>query len=316
MRLTRLAGLALALILLLTGCSPMVEEENSESLSVYATFYPIYALAEMVIGGVPDVELHCLVQPQDGCLRSYSMSDWDLSLLAASADVVIAGGRGLESFEGTLEALSDQASILLIEALSGLTLFQEDEETDEESTHFDGANPHLYMSVDGAMSIVENIETAMVLLDADHAEDYRSNAAAALSELEALKAEIQQETADCAGQSAAVLNEALVYAAQDYGLEIATTVVRESGERLYDSQLEQCVEMLEQSGAKVVLIERQAPKPFVDELEAAGFAVAQLDVLSTLGETDGAQGYFDALRENARAVAEAFSRAEGEEVEG
>ena len=51
MRLTRLAGLALALILLLTGCSPMVEEENSESLSVYATFYPIYALAEMVIGG-------------------------------------------------------------------------------------------------------------------------------------------------------------------------------------------------------------------------------------------------------------------------
>ena len=49
MRLTRLAGLALALILLLTGCSPMVEEENSESLSVYATFYPIYALAEMVI---------------------------------------------------------------------------------------------------------------------------------------------------------------------------------------------------------------------------------------------------------------------------
>ena len=74
--------------------------------------------------------------------------------------------------------------------------------------------------------------------------------------------------------------------------------------------------MLEQSGAKVVLIERQAPKPFVDELEAAGFAVAQLDVLSTLGETDGAQGYFDALRENARAVAEAFSRAEGEEVEG
>ena len=222
----------------------------------------------------------------------------------------------MESFEGTLEALSDQASILLIEALSGLTLFQEDEETDEESTHFDGANPHLYMSVDGAMSIVENIETAMVLLDADHAEDYRSNAAAALSELEALKAEIPQETADCAGQSAAVLNEALVYAAQDYGLEIATTIVRESGERLYDSQFEQCVEMLEQSGAKVVLIERQAPKPFVDELEAAGFAVAQLDVLSTLGETDGAQGYFDALRENARAVAEAFSRAEGEEVEG
>ena len=94
MRLTRLAGLALALILLLTGCSPMVEEENSESLSVYATFYPIYVLAEMVIGGVPDVELHCLVQPQDGCLRSYPMSDWDLSLLAASADIVIAGGRG------------------------------------------------------------------------------------------------------------------------------------------------------------------------------------------------------------------------------
>ena len=92
------------------------------------------------------------------------------------------------------------------------------------------------------------------------------------------------------------MNEALLYTAQDCGLEVAATAVRESGERIYDSQLEQCLELLQEGGAEVVLIERQAPKPFVEDLEAVGFIVAQLDVMSTRGEEDGAEGYFEAQR--------------------
>ena len=64
---------------------------------------------------------------------------------------------------------------------------QEDEETDEESSHFDGPNPHLYMSVDGAMAIVENIADAMILLDAERADAYRENLETALSALGGVK---------------------------------------------------------------------------------------------------------------------------------
>ena len=94
----------LLLLSLLVGCSPIVED-TPDAISLYATFYPIYALAQMVLQDVPDLTLNCLVQPQDGCLRAYSLSDWDLYLLAYSADGVIMGGCGLESFEDTLTAL-------------------------------------------------------------------------------------------------------------------------------------------------------------------------------------------------------------------
>ena len=98
--------LAAALILAfvaaaLTGCGPLVTDET-ETLSVYATFWPVYVLTEAVARGVPDVELRCLVQPQDGCLRAYQLSDWDDALLSSGANAVIMGGRGLESFESTL----------------------------------------------------------------------------------------------------------------------------------------------------------------------------------------------------------------------
>ena len=93
-RILSIASIAIAAMLALSACAPLVPEEASE-ISVYATFYPLYALTDALMDGVPNASLHCLVQPQDGCLRSYTLSDWDAALLASSADAVIAGGRGL-----------------------------------------------------------------------------------------------------------------------------------------------------------------------------------------------------------------------------
>ena len=40
---TRTAAMILVALMLLTGCSPIVEQQK-ENTSVYATFYPLYAL--------------------------------------------------------------------------------------------------------------------------------------------------------------------------------------------------------------------------------------------------------------------------------
>ena len=301
----RLLSLAVVLIFILSGCSPVVES-SKQTLSVYATFYPIYALASLITQEVPDLELHCLVQPQDGCLRNYQLSDWDLYLLNYSADAVLAGGRGLESFEETLEALSEER-LSLSQVLYGLELYQANSVDHEEATHFDGSNPHLYMSVDGAMQIMESLVATMSILDPRYAETYESNLQLALEKLSNLKTEIQEKVNNCSGQPVAILNEALFYVAQDYHMDIVATVVRESGTNLYDDALESCLNTLQESGAKIVLIERQAPKPLLDALEDAGYVVAQMDVLSTWGETDGFEGYFTAQRANAEAAANAVA---------
>ena len=298
-----LIALAIALVLLLSACSPIVEEAP-QRLTLYTTFYPIYALTEMIVRDVPDLELHCLVQPQDGCLRSYRLSDWDLYMLSYSADAVISGGYGLENFSDVLEMLSE-SQLSLIEVLCDLPLYRGSENDSEDASHFDGSNPHLYMSIEGTIQMLHNLATALSVIDQRFADQYAANLETAIVELEALKAAFYEQTLVCNGKKAAVMNEALIYVAQDCQMDIVATIQRESGMDLYDDELGKCIAELDESGAEIVLIEQQAPKPLTDALETAGFSVVRLDILSTHSETDGSQGYFDAQIHNMQALADA-----------
>ena len=303
------AALLIALCLGLCGCRPLVEPQ-AQPLTVYATFYPIYALADAVTRDVPDVNLHCLVQPQDGCLRDYQLSDWDIYLLA-SANAVVSGGRGLESFEATLFGLGD-AGPAVSAVLYNLELYNQGESaggSDGES-HLRGENPHLYMSIDGAGEIVQSTGAAFMSMDPRYAEEYAANVEAALSRLSDAAAQARAIMAPYAGRPVALMNEALIYAARDYGLEVADWIDRESGEGMYDDALRACVDRISESGAKVILIERQAPLRLIDALEDAGLSVARLDVFSTGREGRGFEHYIQAQLDNAAALRDAFERAD------
>lgn len=309
-RILILTAILLALLLGLSGCRPLVDSEE-EAISIYATVYPIYALTEGLMSDVPDAELHCLVQPQDGCLRAYSLSDWDIYLLASSADAIIAGGRGLESYESTLFSWGD-AGPAVSAVLYNIELYNQDdnEYSDEDSSHLDGANPHLYMSVSGAKQLAESIAATLVSLDPDYADTYVANEASVQERLDALAAEISDIAGDLAGQPVILMNEALIYLAQDLELDVAEWYDRESSVALYDDELQSCLEKLSSSEAKVILIERQAPQIFVEALESAGFVVAKIDIFSThRAENGGFEDYLKTQRENVQAIRAAYDQA-------
>ena len=294
----------------LSGCGLHAGEEASTepvTLSIYATFYPLYALTVLIADGVPDLQVNCLAQPMDGCLRSYSLSDWDLALLMQSADAVIAGGRGLEAFESTLYALGE-GSPAVTSVLYNLELatVQPANETGEDS-HWTDKNPHIYMTIDGAIAIAERIAANLAVLDPEYGDLYAKNLEQTENRLKSLRTEMHELAGDLHGQSVIVMNEALVYAAQEYGLDVALYFARESGEGLYERELEDCLELLSTCGARVILLEKQAPKALCGALEEAGFRVAAMDVLSTRRVGEGAEGYFEAQMANARALAAAFS---------
>lgn len=308
--LTKFTALALCLCLsigLLTGCGSSGAREEPGPITIYASFYPIYALAELLVEGAPDLQLKCLVQPQDGCLRDYSLSDWDLALLMRSADAIIAGGSGLESFESVLYALGEDGPAVS-SVLYNLELATQQVANDSgEESHWSDENPHIYMSVDGAMEIARRIAANLAVLDPDCANLYEENLKEAENRLKSLQEEMRELAGDLQGRKVIVMNEALVYLARECGLEMELCFARESGEGLYDQELEDCLNLLETCEARVVLIERQAPEALRAALEAAGFGVAALDVLSTRRTAEGADGYFAAQRENARALAQAFA---------
>ena len=310
-----IGGIALlaALSVALCGCGPLVQPQE-DTAKIYATFYPIYALADAVIAGVPNIELHCLIQPQDGCLRAYSLSDWDLRLLA-SANGIISGGRGLESFESTLFSWGEDGPVVSA-VLYNLELYKapKDSANAEKESHLKGENPHLYMSIDGAAQIVESISAMMVSMDPKYAAQYAANTDAALEKLSSTAAEARSMLAPYSGRPVILMNEALIYAARDYGLEAVEWIDRESATGLYDEELRKCIEKLDQSGAKVVLIERQAPDQLLRALEDAGYIAALMDVFSTGREGEGFDRYLKAQIENARSIRDAFARAEEREA--
>ena len=313
-RSVALAVMALLIVALLTSCHPIIESE-ADPISVYASFYPIYALTEAVVRDVPDVSLHLLVQPQDGCLRSYQLSDWDLYLLSGGADAVIMGGRGLESFESALFAWGDEGPACAA-VLYNLELYNQDQAvTDGESeSHNRGANPHLYMSVEGAKMMIESISASMQSLDPMYADLYVKNAQSTVEQLNALLEVSREQLSTLNDRRVVLMNEALIYPALDYDLTVAEQLDRESGEALYDTALENCLKRFEDSGARVVLIEKQAPQAFVEAIEAAGFAAARLDIFSTHREGEGFDSYIEIQRSNVQAIREAFERVENREV--
>lgn len=294
----------------LSGCGRLVEPEP-ESISVYASFWPVYALTDAVMKDVPDAQLNLLVQPQDGCLRDYLLSDWDAALLSSGADAVILGGRGLESFESLLFGWGESGPAVSA-VLYNLELYNQEQQADGEAeSHLAGENPHLYMSLDGAKQMVESIAATLQSLDAKYADLYVENAQAASEALDGLLAENRALLSDREGGSVILMNEALIYATRDYGLEVAEWIDRESGEAMGDNELRKCLERLEAAGAKVILIERQAPQALTEALEAAGYRVAKLDVLSTHREGEGFDAYLTAQAANARAIRDAFAGADG-----
>ena len=293
-----------------SGCNLHAATEEAspetEALSIYATFYPIYGITALVADGVPELQINCLAQPMDGCLRSYSLSDWDLALLVRSADAVISGGRGLEAFESTLYALG-KSGPAIVSVLYNLKLatVKPANETGEES-HWTDENPHIYMTIDGAIAIAERIAANLTVLDPEYADLYAENLENAKNRLESLREETHSLTGDLTGRKVIIMNEALVHTAQEYGLDVELCYARESGEALYDRELEDCIELLSACDARVILMEKQVPEALRRALEEAGFRVAALDVLSTRRASEGAEGYFEAQMANARALAAAF----------
>lgn len=91
---------------------------------------------------------------------------------------------------------------------------------DSDSQDLDsGVDPHVWSSVRNAMTIADNMLKAMVELDNENADIYRSNHAKLKAELQALDDEISLKLSQSRGRSFLVWHPSLSYFARDYELE-------------------------------------------------------------------------------------------------
>jgi len=300
MKHAKIALLMLLCAALFTGCV-RIDMPDPEPQTVWASFYPVYALAAGVVSGVPNLTLSCIAQPQDGCIRAYSLSDWDAALVSG-ADLFIIGGRGLESWESTLTA----GSVPVLTAMENLPLIGADEAVTDESGHFDGPNPWIFLSVDGARSVTAAIAGGMAGLDPDFADLYAENLAAMNARFDALEADIGSALAGADLPGAILMQEGLCYFAQDTGIPAYIEIEREAGADMSDIEFADALSVMAESGYTLVLIERQAPQGLVRALEKEGYTVVLIDILTDHSPAEGPDGYFTAMLQNAQALAGAL----------
>jgi ABC-type Zn uptake system ZnuABC Zn-binding protein ZnuA len=222
------------------------EDDAPQETRVMTSFYPLYALALNLTQGVPALMLNNLVQPQAGCPRAYQLSDWDAALIGAQ-DAMIIGGRGLEAFESALGSSTSGPAVLI--AMSGLTLYNNGAPSNEESSHLDGDNPWLFLSVGGAMDICTAIASGMAQMDEPYADIYLNNLSAYLQRLQNLADDMEHVIERAPSLPVAVLHEGLGYLARQLRLKVVCEYPREPGTEQYGNDLSDLLAALADAGA-------------------------------------------------------------------
>lgn len=290
------------LVLLLFGCRNQGNEpvpsssmqKSKEELKIVTSFYPMYIMALNITRDVPGVQVVNLTKPVTGCLHDYQLTPENMKCLQ-DAEMMIVNGAGMEAF---LEKVIKQyPDLKIIEACKGLQMIKN--QSDGEP------NPHLWVSVSGAMEQVKNIEKQITVLDPVNAKAYQKNSAAYLKKLEILQNDMHKVLDHVQNRNIVTFHEAFPYFAREFNLNIAAVVEREPGSEPSAGELAKTVKTIKEMGIKVIFAEPQysvkAAETIARETEAK---VYYLDPAVT-GSADP-DGYIKIMQKNLKVLQEAL----------
>lgn len=262
-------------------------------LSIVCSFYPMYVMALNVVGDTPGVSVECLTEPMAGCLHDYQLTPSNLKTLAA-ADLFIANGAGMESF--VAKAVEQSPRLKVIEASKGLKLAYNE-------------NPHLWVSVTGAIDQMKNIARELEAADPAHAASYQANAAAYLARLERLRGQMHAALDGLKDRNIITFHEAFPYFAGEFNLNIVAVVEREPGSEPSAGELAKTIQIVRDTKVKALFAEPQYPAKSAEVIHReTGVPVSILDPAVT-GPREPAQArdsYILTMEKNLKVLAGAL----------
>ncbi|MCX6968154.1 MAG: metal ABC transporter substrate-binding protein [Verrucomicrobia bacterium] len=265
---------------------------GAEPLRVVASFYPMYVMALNVVGDTPGVQVECMTESVTGCLHDYQLTPSNLKTLA-SADVFIANGAGMETF--IEKAVKQAPHLKVIEASKGIKLV--------------GGNPHIWVSIRGAMQETQNIAQGLAAIDPAHASSYEANAARYLARLEVLRREMHAALDALKQREIITFHEAFPYFADEFHLKIVGVVEREPGSEPSAGELAHTIQLVRKNKVKALFAEPQYPSKSAEIIRReTGVPVSILDPAVT-GPKEPAKArdsYIKAMEANREAILKAL----------
>ena len=266
---------------------------KAKPLEVLTSFFPMYVSTLNVVGDTPGVDVVCLTPAAVGCLHDYQLTPGDMKTFAG-ADIFVANGAGMETFID--KALKQSPSLKLVDASKGIKLVDN--------------NPHVWVSISGAIRQVKNIADGLANADPAHAEQYRKNAAAYVVKLETLRSEMHAALDGLKHRDIITFHEAFPYFASEFKLNIAGVIEREPGSEPNAKELADTVNMVKNLKIRALFAEPQYPAKCAKVIEReTGVTVNILDpAVSGLRDPAAARdSYLVTMRNNLAVLRKALS---------
>ncbi|HEM3554385.1 zinc ABC transporter substrate-binding protein AdcA [Streptococcus suis] len=302
--------------LLLGACGNSTASEDGK-LNIVTTFYPVYEFTKQVAGDEANVELLVKAGTE---VHGYEPSAKDIARIQ-EADAFVYENENMETWVHDVEGSIDTEKVNVISATEGMLLLPGGEEEHEghdhsEEGHSHAYDPHVWLSPERAITLVENIRDSLVAKYPEKKDAFETNAAAYIEKLDALDAKYS-ETLSAAKQKYFVTQHtAFAYLALDYGLKQVSITGVAADEDPTPSRLAELTEYINKYGIKYIYFEENASKSVAETLaKETGVQLDVLNPLESLTDEDMKNGkdYISVMEDNLTALEKTTSQ-EGSEI--
>ncbi len=317
------ALLCAALLLSCTACASgsRTNDSSDESgdttvLTVAATTYPVYTLAQLVVGDLPDVRLELVIDQQTSCLHDYTLTVQNMRTLE-EADVILISGAGLEDFlDDALSSLNTPVidcsagiSLLPYQAQDGHDHGHDDHDDEDEDT--DETDPHIWMDPNRAVQMLDNI--ALGLAEVQTTYSYEDLLAQMRPGAEAISRSAkawQDRFAALSDDQRRLItfHDGFGYLAAAFDLDLLKAIEEASGSEASAKDIREIVELVRQYDLPMIFVEENGSSATAEAIaRETGVEIGTLSMMMS----DNGSGYLQTMERNLRTIYEGLT---GEEV--
>lgn len=209
--------LIVGLTLVLNGCTPTQTDNNK--ITVITSLFPQYDFVRQIAQDKVNVTL---LLPAGVEPHSFEPTPQTIVTIG-NADIFIYTNAMMEPWiEKVIENVK-QDNLLIVESSLGIEYIEhlEDEELEEEEEEHEELDPHVWLDPMNAKIMAQNVLDALISVDPENTEFYKTNANALFVELDELKADYDEVFLDPTNKTIIYGGHfAFGYLANRYGLEI------------------------------------------------------------------------------------------------